>query len=88
MNATTTTEREEAFLDYQGHPVTAVVYWDTADPANVGLAYRITWDEPGPRAGLEESGPCDTANPWTEVYEFLGPKAAYSDGTPLPPFAD
>lgn len=77
--------RPEALLDRNGDPVTAIVYWDDQfDPADAGFAYRITWDEGGPLAGHEEQGPCDSDNPWQDVYRFLGPGAAMSDGTPLP----
>jgi hypothetical protein len=76
----TTTERTEALLDRHGKSVTAEVYWDTGDPNNVGWAYRITWDG----TGQEKSGACERPNPWQDVYEFLGPDAAYSDGSPLP----
>jgi hypothetical protein len=76
-----TTCHTKALLDKDGNSVTAEVYWDDRDPANEGFAYRIRWDG----SGREESGPCDTANPWTAIYEFLGPDGAFDDGTP---FAD
>lgn len=79
----TSVEHEEALLDSKGDSVSAVVYWSTEDPNEPGFAYRIKWNE-GDREGHEESGPCDCANPWQDVYRFLGPNAAYSDGTHLP----
>ena len=64
-------ETKKATHDSKGNPVTATVYWDTTDPNHVGWSYRIIWDGPGPRAGLEETGPCDTEDPWDEVVRFL-----------------
>lgn len=78
MASDTSVEREEALLDSHGDPCTAEVYWDDSDPHDTGFAYRIRWDD-----GREESGPCHGPNPWQDVHAFLGPDAAYSDGSPL-----
>jgi hypothetical protein len=76
MSTTTTTETRELTTIHRNIEVTAVVYRDTQDPANQGWAYRV--ESVDRDIDYRESGPCDSENPWDDVYRFCRERTTIS----------